>query len=29
MFNKWMMFTNLGIMSGVWATLICMYIGVL
>ena len=29
MFNRWMMVTNLGIMSGVWVTLICMYIGVL
>jgi len=29
MFNKWMMLTNLGIMSGVWVTLVCMYVGVL
>jgi len=24
MFNKWMMVTNMGIMSGVWVTLLCM-----
>ena len=24
MFNKWMMITNMGIMTGVWVTLVCL-----
>ena len=29
MFNNWMMLTNLGIMSGVWVTLVCLVTGVI
>ena len=29
MFNNWMMVTNLGIMSGVWITLVCLVAGVI
>jgi len=29
MFNPWMMITNAIIMTGVWATLICLLIGVI
>jgi hypothetical protein len=29
MFELWMMATNVTIMTGVWATLVCLYLGVI
>jgi len=29
MFNPFMMVTNLGIMTGVWVTLVCLLVGII